>query len=119
MEALINAGGKGTRMGLCGIEKPMQVIGSEPAIHRVVTAVRGAAGIDRVLVSVSSHTQATERYLQDLGVETVRTSGEDFMGDLHEAFTVMNGKYVFTCPSDIPLLTSPAVTQVVKAFDPV
>ena len=82
MEALINAGGKGTRMGACGIEKPMQLIGGLPAIHHVVDAMRAAKHIHKVVVSVSHNTLQTERYLKDIGVETIRTSGEDFMMDL-------------------------------------
>jgi len=118
MEALINAGGKGTRMGACGIEKPMQVIGGKPVVQRVVEAIGASAGISRVIVSVSEHTLETERFLRDLGVETVRTSGEDFMDDLHEAFRCLNGKYVFISPSDMPLLTTAAVDRTIAAFDP-
>lgn len=118
MEALVNAGGKGTRMGACGIEKPMQIIGGKPVVQRVVEAIGASAGISRVVVSVSEHTLATERFLRELGVETVRTSGEDFMDDLHEAFRCLSGKYVFTSPSDMPLLTTAAVDRTLAAFDP-
>ena len=118
MEALINAGGKGTRMGDCGIEKPMQVIGGEPVVMRVVNSMRNARGIDRVLVSVSDHTKETARYLEDNGIETVHTSGDDFMMDLHDAFGGMNGKYVLTSPSDIPMMTSTVIEMTVEVFRP-
>jgi len=39
MQALINAGGKGSRMGECGVEKPMQVIGDKPSVQRVIEAL--------------------------------------------------------------------------------
>lgn len=112
MEALVNAGGKGSRMGRCGIEKPMQPVGEFPTIRRVVDALRNSSHIDHLLVSVSDNTPCTEKYLKDLGVETIRTSGDDFMEDLHESFSILNGEYIFTCPSDLPLLT----TEVVDAF---
>ena len=118
MEALINAGGKGTRMGDCGIEKPMQVIGGEPVVMRVVNSMRNARGIDRVLVSVSDHTKETARYLEDNGIETIHTSGDDFMMDLHDAFSVMKGKYVLTSPSDIPMMSSTVIAKTVGAFRP-
>ena len=118
MEALINAGGKGTRMGDCGIEKPMQVIGGEPVVMRVVNAMRSANSIDRVLVSVSEHTSATARYLEDNGIETIHTSGDDFMMDLHDSFSILNGKYVLTSPSDIPMMTSTVIDKTVEAFRP-
>ncbi len=118
MEVLINAGGKGTRMGPCGIEKPMQMIGGRHVVQRVVDAMNGAEGIDRVLVSVSPNTPETEAYLKSVGVETIRTSGEDFMMDLHESFSVMNGEYVMTSPSDIPLMTPSVIDYTLEMFRP-
>ncbi len=118
MEALINAGGKGTRMGACGIEKPMQLIGGRPAISYVVEAMRAAKHIHRVLVSVSHNTLKTEAYLKEIGVETIRTTGEDFMMDLHQSFDIMRGDYVLTCPSDIPLLKASVIDDVVTSFKP-
>ena len=49
MQALVNAGGKGTRMGRCGIEKPMQMIGDRPTVCRVIDALMASKHIDRVL----------------------------------------------------------------------
>jgi len=117
MEALINAGGKGTRMGLSNVEKPMQIVGGRPVISRVVEAISSAEKISRVLVSVSPNTKETRRYLEDNGVETVATSGADFMDDLHTAFKVMNGKFVFTSPSDLPLLKNYTVDAFIRFFD--
>lgn len=117
MEALINAGGKGTRMGFSGIEKPMQIIGGIPVIARIVGAVSTAKKISRVLVSVSSNTKDTKRYLEDHGIETIETSGDDFMNDLHTAFSVMSGKFVFTSPSDLPLLKNYTVDAFIRFFD--
>lgn len=118
MQALVNAGGKGTRMGRCGIEKPMQMVGDRPTVHRVVDALSASRHIDEVLVSVSDNTTATEDYLRGIGVRTVRTSGESFMDDLHTAFGVMEGEYVLTCPSDLPLLTTGVVDGFIDYFVP-
>lgn len=118
MQALVNAGGKGTRMGRCGIEKPMQPVGGVPTIQHVLDALMGSRHVDGVLVSVSDHTLETERYLRGRGVETVRTSGESFMDDLHTAFGRMEGEYVITCPSDLPLLTTDAVDSFAEFFKP-
>ena len=118
MQALVNAGGKGSRMGKCGVEKPMQMIGDKPTVQRVVEAISASDNIDRVLVSVSDNTPETERHLNSLGVETVRTSGESFMDDLHDAFRRMDGDYVLTCPSDLPLLTTDVVDLFIEYFVP-
>jgi len=118
MQALINAGGKGSRMGECGIEKPMQIIGGKPAVVRVVDALMASKYIDKVLVSVSDHTIETERCLMEYGVETIRTSGESFMDDLHESFKKMEGEYVLVCPSDLPLISTNEVNIFIDSFDP-
>lgn len=117
MEALINAGGKGSRMGACGIEKPMQEIGGKPVVMRVAEALGASGHIDRVLVSVSDNTLRTESYLRDHGIETIRTSGESFMDDIHESFKVMNGRFVLTCPSDLPLLSTERIDSFIGHFD--
>ena len=118
MQALVNAGGKGSRMGKCGIEKPMQMVGDKHTVQRVVEALMASSHIDRLLVSVSDNTPETERFLNGIGVETIRTSGESFMDDLHQAFETMNGEYVLTCPSDLPLLTTEVVDTFIEYFAP-
>jgi adenosylcobinamide-phosphate guanylyltransferase len=118
MEALVLAGGKGSRMGRCGIEKPMHMIGDVPVVKRVVDVLSSSSNIDRVLVSVSGNTKETEKYLKAEGIETIRTSGNDFMGDLHAAFETMNNRFVMTAPSDMPLLSRQAVDMLYEFFDP-
>lgn len=100
------------------MEKPMQVIGDKPTVQRVVEAISASPNIDRLLVSVSDNTPETERFLNSLGVETIRTSGESFMDDLHDAFRVLEGDYVLTCPSDLPLLTTDVVDLFIEYFQP-
>ncbi|MDR3074599.1 MAG: NTP transferase domain-containing protein [Candidatus Methanoplasma sp.] len=117
MQALINAGGKGTRMGACGIEKPMQIVGGKPVVGRVVDALLNSRNIDSVLVSVSDNTPDTEKYLREIGIRTLKTSGEDFVKDLHDSFEVLDGKFVLTCPSDLPFISTSAIDRFVSAFD--
>ena len=118
MQALVNAGGKGTRMGKCGVEKPMHLVGDKHTVERVIDALSGSSHIDRVLVSVSDNTLETEQYLKSIGVETIRTSGESFMDDIHDAFRNMKGDYILTCPSDLPLLTTEVVDTFIEYFVP-
>ena len=117
MQALINAGGKGTRMGACGTEKPMQVIGGKPVIMRVVEALLSSDNIDDILVSVSDNTLETEKYLKEKGIRTIRTSGVDFVEDIHDSFKIMDGRFVLTCPSDLPLLSTSAIDGFIRDFD--
>jgi adenosylcobinamide-phosphate guanylyltransferase len=118
MEALVNAGGKGTRMGQNVTEKPMLLINGVPVIKRVIDAISSSQNIDRVLVSVSGNTKETEKYLRLEGIETIMTSGNDFMNDIHTSFEVMNGRFVMTAPCDMPLLKRHAVDMLYEFFDP-
>lgn len=118
MDALINAGGKGTRMGPTGIEKPMQLVGGKPTVLRVVEAMQGSSYTDRVLVSVSPNTPRTEEFLRDMGIETIRTSGDDFMMDLRDSFRTLDTRFVVVCPSDVPLITSRIIDECASRFDP-
>jgi adenosylcobinamide-phosphate guanylyltransferase len=118
MEALVNAGGKGSRMSDRVTEKPMQLIGGIPVIKRVVDALSLSENIDRVLVSVSGNTKETEKYLRSEGIETIRTSGSDFVEDMHTSFKTMSGRFVMTVPSDMPLLMTHAIDSLYNFFDP-
>jgi adenosylcobinamide-phosphate guanylyltransferase len=118
MDALINAGGKGTRMGRCGVEKPMMDMGGVPTVYRVVEALRASSHIDRILVTVSGNTPRTESFLCGQNIETVHTSGESFMDDLHAAFELMDSDFVLTCPSDLPLMSTSCVDSLIELFDP-
>ena len=118
MDALIMAGGRGSRMGPGMVEKPMLEVGGRHIIDRVVEAVSGAEKVSRVLVSVSDNTPRTEEFLRSIGVETIRTSGADFMEDMHSAFEVLDSDFVLTCPSDMPMLKSFTVDSFIRFFSP-
>lgn len=105
-------------MGPGMVEKPMLEVGGRHIIHRVVEAVSGAEKVSRVLVSVSDNTPRTEEFLRSIGVETIRTSGVDFMEDMHSAFEVLDSDFVLTCPSDMPMLKSFTVDSFIRFFSP-
>lgn len=111
------AGGKGTRMGVCGVEKPMIEVGGVFTVKRVVDALLDCHTIDKVLVSVSPNTPDTEAYLNEIGIETIKTSGEDYVEDLHRAFNTLKGDYVLTCPSDVPLIRPYTIDAFVNYFN--
>lgn len=118
VDALIMAGGKGTRMGPGTIEKPMQMIGGKHVVERVIEAIQHCQYVSKVLVSVSSNTPKTEEFVRDMGVEVICTTGNDFMNDMHSAFECLESEFVLTCPSDLPLLKSFTVDAFVEFFRP-
>ncbi len=117
-EALINAGGKGTRMLNSGIEKPMLAVGGKPTVMHVISALKSSKHISSILISVSSNTPQTEIYLNDLGFETIRTGGDSYVEDIHTSLEIMTSEFVLTSPSDLPLLSTNVIDRIAEAFDP-
>lgn len=117
-DALINAGGKGTRMLNNGIEKPMLTVGGKPTILHVISALEASKNISSILISVSSNTPQTEIYLNELGYETLRTGGDNYVQDLHESLELMSSEFVLTAPSDLPLLSTNVIDGITNAFKP-
>lgn len=117
-DAVIMAGGLGTRMSYDAVEKPMLTVGDEHTVMRVVKALSSSKSIDRVLVSTSPNTKKTEAFLKQNGIETIRTSGMDFMNDMHVAFQQLDSDFVITCPSDLPLIKTETVDSFISDFRP-
>ncbi len=111
------AGGKGTRMRELNVEKPMIKIGGTCVVERVIRALREAKMVDEILVSVSPNTPNTGIYLNELGVRTVKTSGGDYVDDLHKSFSELEGDYVLCLPSDVPLIKSCTIDSFIEHFD--
>jgi len=118
LDAVIMAGGLGTRMSSDAVEKPMLTVGDEHTVMRVVKALRASEHIDRILVSTSPNTKKTEAFLRENRIETIRTSGMDFMNDMHVAFQQLDSPFVLTCPSDLPLINTKTVDSFIENFRP-
>src|SRR5512143_3534413 len=72
--ALVMAGGKGTRMKLAE-EKPLIKVCNKPVIQYVLSALKDAKKIDRVIVATTNHTPKTTNFMKELGVEVIETPG--------------------------------------------
>jgi len=113
MLALIMAGGTGVRLNLG--EKPLVSILGRPMIEYVISAFR-QCGDDIVVVS-SFHTPYTYNWARALGYDCIRTSGTDYISDLHEAVGVLEEKDpFFSCVSDIPCLTAELIRSINASY---
>lgn len=114
--ALVMAGGKGTRMGESE-EKPLVKIRGKPMIDYVLDAVKNAAGIDRIIVTVSKHTPHTARRAKRLSFETFETLGLDFVSDMRQAIKDLGLGEVLIVSADLPLISSELIEDILTRYE--
>lgn len=117
IDIMVTAGGRGSRMADVPGEKPLVPLLGRPMIDYVLEAIHHASGVGRVRVSVSGNVPMTEKHLQDIGIETIITSGAGYVADLREALVNSISEYVLICPADMPLLTAWGIDSVLSYFD--
>ncbi len=114
--ALIMAGGKGTRMKLTQ-EKPLVEVCGKPAIQYVLSALRDAKKIDRIIVATSNCTPKTTRLMQQLGVEVVETPGKDYVSDMGYAVQNLKLGVFLAIAADLPMVKGEMIDAVVERYE--
>jgi len=114
--ALVMAGGRGTRMG-GSEEKTLVKIRGKPMIDYVLEALKNAAGIDRIIVTVSKHTPQTARRARELSFETFETPGLDFVLDMRHAIKDLGLREVLIISADLPLVTNEFIEDVLRRYE--
>jgi len=116
IDAIVTAGGRGTRISELGKEKPMVEVRGIPLIKRVLSALEKAEGVQTIFVSVSKNTPITSEFVENLGYEIIPTSGEDYVSDLRDSMRAPKSSAVLVCPADVPLITSESVDEVIAEY---
>jgi adenosylcobinamide-phosphate guanylyltransferase len=115
---LVMAGGRGSRLGI-GVEKPLLPICGETMLKRVVKALKFSKFVEAVFIAVSEWTPNTKREAERLGI-VIETGGLGYVDDLREALRVVWAGYGFkdvvVASSDLPLLDSELIDDVVKRY---
>ena len=114
--ALIMAGGKGSRLKVSE-EKPIIKLNGKPVILYVLNSLRHAKNIDNIVVSVSENTPKTTQLLSKLKISTINTPGKDFVSDMAYAIKKLSLKTVLVIGSDIPLITSEIIDQIIEKYE--
>ena len=110
------AGGMGTRM-LSNEEKPMLAVKNKPMVSYVLDALKNSECFDKIIGLVSKNTPRTAHFLANNNVQVVIGSGTDYVKDLNRALELVRPNKVFTISSDLPLMNSEMVKNIVNAFD--
>ncbi|MGD6806254.1 MAG: NTP transferase domain-containing protein [Candidatus Bathyarchaeia archaeon] len=114
--ALVMAGGKGSRMKLA-IEKPLVPVGGKPVIEYVLSALRGAKKIDRIIVATSPTTPKTTALMKQLGVEIIETPGKDYVNDMGYTVQTLKLGVFLAIAADLPLVKPEIVDAIVERYE--
>ena len=115
LNALLMAGGKGTRLRIKG-EKPLLVFKGRYMIDHVLEALRGSKYVAKIIVATSRDTRRTEKEMRERGIEVIRTPGEDYVKDMVFAIKKLKLEKTLVVSSDLPLLTSKDIDYVIEEY---
>jgi adenosylcobinamide-phosphate guanylyltransferase len=115
--AAIMCGGRASRMQQGGIEKPLLRVDGIAMVERVILALAGSGRFDRILAAVSANAPKTKELLKSKGIETIETPGEGYSNDLSHLLSKLKPQRVMVVPSDIPLLNSQIISEILDAID--
>ena len=115
--AAIMCGGRASRMQQGGIEKPLLKVDGIAMVERVILALAGSGRFDRILAATSPNTPKTKELLKSKGIETIETPGEGYSNDLSYLLSNLKPQRVMVVPSDIPLLNSQIISEIIDAID--
>ena len=110
------SGGMGRRM-LSKEEKPMLMVKGKPMIDHVFTALKNSNCFEKILIIGSVNTPNTTRFLANIGVEIINSSGSDYVKDLNYALELIRPNKVLVISGDMPLIDSNTIKKIVVSFD--
>ena len=115
MIGLVMAGGSGSRMKFPAPEKLLLEY-KKPIIFHVIDSLNDSYCFSKVFAATSSNSPDTKFELEQIGIETLDTSGDGYVNDLNFLLQKMGGS-VFVVSGDLPLLDKEIIQKLVK-FNP-
>ena len=112
MIGLVMAGGKGSRMEFPAPEKLLLKY-EKPIIFHVIDSLNDSYCFSKVFAATSSNSPDTKFELEQIGIETLDTSGDGYVNDLNFLLQKMGGS-VFVVSGDLPLLDKEIIQKLVK-----
>ncbi len=112
MIGLVMAGGKGSRMEFSAPEKLLLEY-EKPIIFHVIDSLNDSHCFSKVFAATSSNSPDTKFELEQIGIETLDTSGDGYVNDLNFLLQKIGG-FVFVISGDLPLLDKEIIQKLVK-----
>ncbi|MGZ4853441.1 MAG: NTP transferase domain-containing protein, partial [Halobacteriota archaeon] len=114
MLALLMAGGKGERLGLGGVEKPLLEFAGKPLVAYVVAALMQSQ-VERVVVITSPHTPCTTRWARRSSVPVLTAPGQGYVKDYRWAMTRLGLQGpALIISADLPLINHQLIDKIIE-----
>jgi len=112
MIGLVMAGSKGSRMEFPAPEKLLLEY-DKPIIFHVTDSLNDSHCFSKVFAATSSNSPDTKFEVEQIGIETLDTSGDGYVNDLNFLLQKMGGS-IFVVSGDLPLLDKEIIQKLVK-----
>jgi len=116
LDALIMAGGRGTRMD-GDVEKPLLEIDGSPMVERVLSALKGSMCVARIWAATSENAPGTESLLVGRGAAVFRTPGRGYVEDMVCALEGLGLGKTLVVSADLALLSSEDIDFVAGEYE--
>ena len=108
------AGGKGGRLSLGGVEKPLLEFAGKPLVAYVVAALTQSQ-IESVVMVTSPHTPCTTRWARSSGVPVLTAPGQGYIQDYRWAMTRLGLQGpVLIISADLPLINHQLIDKIIE-----
>lgn len=97
-------------------EKPLVHVLGKRMVDRAIATVKELADVENVYISTSHWAPRTEAYLQDKGLELVRTAGRGYVEDLHDIMSIIEQDDVLIMPADMPLVRASSLERIIEEY---
>ncbi|MCJ7444549.1 MAG: NTP transferase domain-containing protein [Methanotrichaceae archaeon] len=115
MDALVMAGGKGTRLGMG--EKPLVKLLGRPLIHYVIATLENSS-VDRIHIAVTKNVPKTSKWAEERGHISITTPGMGFVADMIYAAQIADFKKpILIIMADLPLITPDILDEIFEVYE--
>jgi adenosylcobinamide-phosphate guanylyltransferase len=115
LDALVMAGGKGSRLNLG--EKPLARLFGKPLIEYVVAALEDA-DIERIFVATTESVPGTKSWAEERGLKVIDSPGEGFVSDMVWAVEQAGiEEPLLIIMADLPLITSELIDDIIAVYE--
>ncbi|OLS27854.1 MAG: Adenosylcobinamide-phosphate guanylyltransferase [Candidatus Heimdallarchaeota archaeon LC_2] len=115
IDVLIMAGGKGTRLNLDQVEKPIIRISGKPMINYICEELQKSKFINNIWIATSKYTKKTMDYLRNYNI--IETEGNGYVKDLNYAVQQISSKYLLVSPCDLPLIRYITLDKLIEHYE--